>query len=36
VPFTPPAVGMWRAKANYEGSRTASPSAVGYTYLRVS
>jgi hypothetical protein len=36
VPFTAPAVGSWRAKANYEGSRTASPSAVGFTYLVVS
>ncbi|MGA2452316.1 MAG: hypothetical protein ABSG93_02260 [Solirubrobacteraceae bacterium] len=36
VPFTPPAVGMWRAKATYEGSSTASPSAVGATYLLVS
>jgi hypothetical protein len=36
VPFTPPTVGMWRAKATYEGSRVASPSAVGFTYLRVS
>ncbi len=36
VPFTPPAVGMWRAKATYEGSTTASPSAVGFTYLLVS
>ncbi len=36
VPFTPPAVGMWRAKATYEGSSTASPSAVGFTYLLVS
>ncbi len=35
VPFTPPAVGRWRAKATYEGSRTASPSAVGFTYLLV-
>lgn len=35
VPFTPPALGMWRAKANFEGSRTASPSAVGFTYLHV-
>ncbi len=35
VAFTPPAVGMWRAKATYEGSRTASPSAVGFTYLLV-
>jgi hypothetical protein len=36
VPFTPPAVGMWRAKATYEGSHVASPSAVGFTYLLVS
>lgn len=36
IPFTPPAVGSWRAKANYSGSRTASPSAVGFTYLSVS
>lgn len=36
VPFVAPAIGMWRAKANYEGSRTASPSAVGFTYLLVS
>ena len=36
VPFAPPAVGQWRAKATYEGSSTASPSAVGFTYLLVS
>jgi hypothetical protein len=36
VPFTPPTVGQWRAKATYEGSRVASPSAVGFTYLHVS
>jgi hypothetical protein len=36
VPFTAPAVGTWRAKATYEGSSTASPSAVGFTYLLVS
>ncbi len=36
VPFTAPAVGQWRANATYEGSRTASPSAVGFTYLLVS
>jgi hypothetical protein len=36
VPFTPPAVGQWRAKATYEGSRTSSPSAVGFSYLLVS
>jgi hypothetical protein len=35
-PFTPPAVGRWRAKATYEGSRTSSPSAVGFSYLLVS
>jgi len=36
VGFTPPAVGRWRAKAEYGGSRTSSPSAVGFTYLLVS
>jgi hypothetical protein len=36
IPFTPPAVGRWRAKATYGGSRTASPSAVGFSYLLVS
>jgi hypothetical protein len=36
IPFTPPAVGMWRAKGTYEGSHVASPSAVGFTYLLVS
>jgi hypothetical protein len=36
VPFTPPAVGRWRARAEYGGSRTASPSAAGFTYLLVS
>jgi hypothetical protein len=36
VPFTAPAVGRWRAKANYGGSRTFSPSAVGFSYLLVS
>jgi hypothetical protein len=36
VPFLAPSVGMWRAKATYEGSLTASPSAVGFTYLLVS
>ncbi len=36
VPFTPPAVGRWRANASYGGSRTASPSAVGFSYLLVS
>jgi hypothetical protein len=36
VPFVPPAVGQWRAKATYEGSRVSSPSAVGFSYLLVS
>ncbi|HEY4812771.1 MAG TPA: hypothetical protein VIH71_17120 [Solirubrobacteraceae bacterium] len=36
VPFVAPSVGQWRANAAYEGSRTASPSSVGYTYLLVS
>lgn len=36
VAFTPPAVGRWRANASYAGSRTASPSAVGFSYLTVS
>jgi len=35
IPFTPPAVGNWRANATYAGSRTSSPSAVGFTYLLV-
>jgi hypothetical protein len=35
LPFTPPAVGRWRAKASFGGSRTASPSAAGYRYLLV-
>jgi len=36
VPFVPPAVGRWRAKASYGGSRLSSPSAVGFSYLLVS
>ena len=36
VAFIPPAVGRWRAKAAYGGSRTFSPSAVGFSYLLVS
>jgi hypothetical protein len=36
IPFAPPAVGEWRAKATYGGSRTSSPSAVGFSYLQVS
>lgn len=35
IAFTPPAVGNWRANATYAGSRTSSPSAVGFTYLLV-
>jgi hypothetical protein len=35
IPFSPPTVGTWRANANYEGTRVASPSAVGHTYLLV-
>ena len=36
VPFAPPTPGSWRANAKYQGSRIASPSSVGYTYLLVS
>jgi hypothetical protein len=36
VQFSPPTVGRWRAKASYAGSRTFSPSAVGFSYLLVS
>lgn len=35
IAFTPPTPGNWRAKAAYTGSRVASPSAIGYTYLFV-
>jgi hypothetical protein len=35
IPFTPPSPGNWRARASYAGSRVASPSAVGFTYLFV-
>ena len=35
IPFTPPAVGSWRANATYSGSRTFSSSAVGFSYLLV-
>ena len=35
VAFTPPAAGRWRARASFAGSRAASPSAVGFTYLLV-
>jgi hypothetical protein len=33
--FTPPAVGNWRVNATYAGSRTFSPSSVGFSYLLV-
>jgi hypothetical protein len=36
VAFAAPAVGRWRAKASFAGSRMFSPSAVGYSYLLVS
>lgn len=36
IPFSPPAPGSWRANAKYQGSRSASPSSVGFTYLLVS
>jgi hypothetical protein len=36
IPFVPPTLGSWRANAKYLGSRVASPSSVGYTYLLVS
>jgi hypothetical protein len=36
VSFTPPAMGRWRAKASHAGSRTASPSAPGFSYPLVS
>lgn len=35
VSFLAPSVGRWRVKASYGGSRTASPSAVGFSYLTV-
>ncbi len=35
IPFTPPSPGNWRANATYAGSRTFSPSGVGFTYLFV-
>lgn len=35
IPFTPPAVGRWRANAAYAGSRVSSSSAAGFTYLLV-
>jgi hypothetical protein len=36
IPFVAPSVGLWRVKAAYGGSRSASPSAVGFSYLLVS
>jgi hypothetical protein len=36
IPFSAPAIGRWRARASYSGSRTFSPSAVGFAYLLVS
>jgi hypothetical protein len=36
LPFAPPAVGRWRVNASFAGSRTASPSSVGFSYLLVS
>jgi hypothetical protein len=36
LPFTAPAVGRWRVRGVYGGSRTASPSAAGFSYLLVS
>jgi hypothetical protein len=36
IPFVAPSVGLWRANASYGGSRSASPSAVGFAYLLVS
>jgi len=35
IGFIAPSVGLWRAKASYGGSRSASPSAVGFSYLLV-
>jgi hypothetical protein len=32
IPFTPPAIGRWRAKATFEGTSTASPSSTRYSY----
>ncbi|MHB8692943.1 MAG: hypothetical protein ACYDHH_17035 [Solirubrobacteraceae bacterium] len=35
LPFTPPSVGRWRATAQFNGTRTASPSASGFANLLV-
>jgi hypothetical protein len=32
IPFTPPSIGRWRAKATFQGTSTASPSATTYSY----
>lgn len=36
LPFAPEAVGLWRVSGRFAGSRTASPSAAGPSYLSVS
>jgi len=36
LPFVAPAIGRWRVNATFAGSRTFSPSAVGFSYLLVS
>jgi hypothetical protein len=36
LPFTAPAIGRWRVNGRYGGSRTASPSGAGFSYLLVS
>jgi hypothetical protein len=33
IAFAPPALGRWRANAAFAGSRLASPSGVGFSYL---
>lgn len=36
VPLPVPAIGRYRAKATFNGTRVFSPSRIGYTYLNVS
>ncbi len=36
LPFTAPSVGRWRVRGSYGGSRTASPSEAGFSYLLAS
>jgi len=36
LPFAAPAVGRWRVRGRFGGSRTASPSGAGFAYLLVS